>query len=707
MAPRVALIGQRIRRLAAVSAALALALTLLAVVLDRVFPPDLARLNDRSTLVMDKDGRLLTPFTAADGIWRLPASADAVDPRYLAMLVAFEDKRFATHPGVDPLAVVRAIGQWARAGHVVSGASTLTMQTVRLLEPRPRTLGSKLIEMARALQLEWHYDKRAILGMYLTLAPYGGNLEGVRAASLFYFGKEPARLADAEAALLVALPQSPEALRPDRHEAAAVAARNRVLDRMRGLGLLTAQAASEASAQSVPTDRRPALRLAPHLADRLRREQPGAPAIDSLIDGNLQQQLETLAKRYQGKLEQGATVALLVVENTGRQVRAYVGSGDYFDDGRLGGNDLVTAVRSPGSTLKPFIYGLAFDDLLIHPETIVVDRPMRFGDYAPENFDHQYRGELTAREALQLSLNLPAVALLDRLGPMQLISTLESAGTPLRLPDDVAAPGLPIALGGAGITLQDLVTLYAGLADGGTVQPLRFTRDAVSGRSIAIVSPAAAWYLARILEQGPPPPGMVAPQNRRRGRAIAFKTGTSYGFRDAWAIGYDATYTVGVWVGRPDGTFSPGRMGREAAAPVLFEVFDLLPQSTAPPSAAFGTKPPEGVIEASNADLPLPLRRFDPGPSVPGAVSTLQGPQIAFPTDGSTVDLRATTTGMQPLLLRASGGRMPLLWLVDGVPVASSPYKRQAQVELDGAGATRITVIDRDGISATAEVWIQ
>jgi len=701
-------VRRRLKRLSAWSAIAALALLLAVVGLDRLFPPRLDRLNDRSSLVVDKDGQLLTPFTAADGIWRLPVTAEEVDPRYLAMLVAFEDKRFESHPGVDPLAVGRAVLQWVRAGHVVSGASTLTMQTVRLLEPRPRTLGSKLIEMARALQLEWHYDKRAILAMYLTLAPYGGNLEGIRAASLFYFGKEPVHLSDAEAALLVALPRSPEALRPDRQAAAALAARNRVVARMQGLGLLTAQSAQEATAQPLPTDRRPALRLAPHLADRLRAARPGEPTIHSLIDGNLQSQLEALAKRYQAKLEEGATLALLVVENGGRQVRAYVGSGDYFDESRLGKNDLVTAVRSPGSTLKPFIYGLAFDDLLIHPETIVVDRPMRFGDYAPENFDHQYRGEVTAREALQLSLNLPAVALLDRLGPMRLINSLAEAGTPLRLPDDVSAPGLPIALGGAGIRLQDLVTLYAGLADGGNVRPLRFTPDAPAGKSAPIITPASAWYLARILEQGPPPPGMLAPLNRRHARPVAFKTGTSYGFRDAWAIGYDGSYTVGVWVGRPDGTFSPGRMGREAAAPVLFEIFDLLPRAPGALAASFAPKAPDGVIVASNADLPLPLRRFDPGPSALGALaSAARGPQIAYPTDGATVALQGAARMPEPLLLRATGGRMPLLWLVNGVPVTSSPFKRQAQVQLDGAGATRITVIDRDGGSATVQVWIQ
>jgi penicillin-binding protein 1C len=696
------------RRFAAAGTAGALVLLIAALTLDRLFPPDLSRLADRSTLVVDGDGRLLTPFTARDGIWRLPVAVDQVDARYLRMLVAYEDKRFDSHWGVDPLALSRAVAQWARAGRVVSGASTLTMQTVRLLQPRPRTMGAKLIEMARALQLEWRYDKKAILGMYLTLAPYGGNLEGVRAAALFYFGKEPGQLTDAEAALLVALPQSPEALRPDRHAAAALTARGRVLARMGALGLLGPQAVAEAAAQPVPTGRRQAPHLAAHLAQRLRATDPESPLLRTSIDGDLQTQLEALARRYQLKLEQGATIALLVVENASRKVRGYVGSGDYFDSGRLGQNDLVQAVRSPGSTLKPFIYGLAFDDLLIHPETIVVDRPMRFGDYAPENFDKHYRGQLTAREALQLSLNLPAVALLNRMGPMRLVGTLEAAGTPLRLPEAVGAPGLPIALGGAGITLADLVTLYAGLADGGSVQPLRYADAEPRAEAVAIMQPASAWYLTRILEDMPPPPGMLAPRNRAQGRTVAYKTGTSYGFRDAWAIGYDSAYTVGIWVGRPDGSFSPGRMGRDAAAPVLFEVFDMLPRPQGPPSIVFAAKPPAGVLQASNAGLPLPLRRFDPGPSALDALFAAGGgPQIAFPADRATVDLGAGHGRLQPLLLRANGGQLPLLWLVNGVPVASAPFKRQALYQPDGAGATRITVIDSAGASASVEVWIQ
>lgn len=700
--------SRRLKRwLGGTAAALAVAVVAL-VALDRLFPPDLSRLDRQSTLVLDRDGRLLQAFTASDGAWRLPVTLSEVDPRYVRMLVAYEDKRFYSHWGVDPLALVRAVGQFAGEGRVVSGASTLTMQTVRLLEPRPRTVGAKLIEMARALQLERRYDKRQILDMYLTLAPYGGNLEGVRSASLFYFGKEPAHLTEAEAALLVALPQSPERLRPDRQPATARLQRDRILTVMAERAVLTTQAAQEAAGEPVPAVRFSAVRRAPHLAERLHGDVGDGLLIGTTIDGALQAQLEALAGRVQDKLEPGATVAILVVENGTRAVRAYVGSGDFWDATRYGQNDMVRSVRSPGSTLKPFIYGMAFDELIAHPETIVVDRPMRFRDYAPENFDHFYRGELSVREALQLSLNLPAVALLDRIGPLRLTAALKRAGAPLRLPDEVTAPGLPIALGGVGTTLEDLVRLYAGIADGGLVKPLRYMQPEstpADDSAVRLMSPTAAWYLTRILEEAPPPPNTVPPQHRKRGHAVAFKTGTSYGFRDAWAVGFDAAYTIGVWIGRPDGTFSPGRIGREAAAPVLYDVFDLVPAMAGPKGIANPVRPAEALV-AANADLPAALRRFDGPSGFDGGLEAADSPRIAFPVDGATVQLSAGAD-YRSLPLEAEGGRMPLLWLVNGQSVESLPFRRRAEWLPDGAGAARITVIDANGRAASAEVWIR
>jgi penicillin-binding protein 1C len=366
---------------------------------------------------------------------------------------------------------------------------------------------------------------------------------------------------------------------------------------------------------------------------------------------------------------------------------------------------MVRAIRSPGSTLKPFVYGLAFDDLLIHPETMIVDAPMRFGDYAPQNFDHRFHGEMTAREALQLSLNVPPVALLNRVGPSRFANLFKEAGLPLSFPDDDHVPGLPIVLGGVGTSLEDLVALYAGLAEGGVVRALRFTPGEPQSPAHKIMSPVAAWYLTRILSDTPPPPSWLAGGNRAKAPLVAYKTGTSYGFRDAWAIGYTKDYTVGVWVGRPDGSFSTGRMGRDAAAPVLFAVFDQLPDRSLPPAP-----PPPGAIVASTTELPPALRHFDAGPEpfgLPRAVANRSAPQILFPVNGSTLAMPHQGQSLDDLSLEASGGALPLTWLVNGRRIESAPFRRQTQWLPDGPGQVQITVIDSEGHTASSAVWLQ
>jgi penicillin-binding protein 1C len=701
-APRVGTRGWR-RRLGVAALGL-VALGALAIGLDRLLPPPLARVADRGAIVVDARGAPLRAFAAPGGTWRFAVDPDAVDPLYLRMLMAWEDRRFTRHPGVDPLAIGRAIWQAARAGGIVSGASTISMQTARLVEPRPRTLGAKLVEMARAIQLEARLGKAGVLALYLDLAPFGGNLEGVRAASLFYFGKEPDRLDAAEAALLVALPQSPERRRPDRFPETARAERDRVLARMAELGVISGTAAREAMAVPVPDTRRATAFAAPHLAERVRAAAPTAAVVRATIDGDLQGALERLARAHVRGLEAQATMAILVVANADRNVVGYVGSSDYLDQQRGGPIDMVRAVRSPGSALKPFIYGLGFDDLALAPATIMVDRPTRFGGWAPRNFDRLYRGEVTAAEALQLSLNIPAVAVLQRVGPLRFLSALDDAGAPLTLPDD-DPPGLPIALGGVGISLESLVTLYAGLADGGRVRPLRLTPDAPMVEGTRLVSPTAAWYLTRILADTPPPPNLMPGQHTGNGRIVSFKTGTSYGFRDAWAIGYDRDYTVGVWVGRADGGFSAGRMGREAAAPALFEAFSLLPPPG--PEAMMPPPSPPCVRLASNADLAPALRRFG-APGVDAGPARSNGPVIAFPPPGAMLELARDEAGApRALPLRVEGGRMPLTWMVNGQPIGRSTYRRQAEWLPDGAGAARIIVVDGAGQMASAEIWLQ
>ncbi len=661
-----------------------------------------------STTVVDRDGRLLRPYATNEGRWRLPARADGVDPRFLELLIACEDKRFRAHSGVDPLALLRAAGQMLRHGRIVSGASTLTMQVARLLEPRAeRSLTAKLRQMVRAIEIERQLTKDEILSLYLNLAPYGGNLEGIRAASLAWFGKEPRRLTLAESALLVALPQAPEARRPDRSPAAARRARDRVLERAALAGVFDAAEIARAKAEPVPTVRTPMPMLAPHAADDAIAQGPGnakppAAVVRLTIDARWQASLEALARERARTLGPNISVAILAVDHGSGEVLARVGSADYFDAERAGQVDMTAALRSPGSTLKPFIYGLGFEDGIIHPETLIDDRPVRYGSYAPENFDLTFQGTVSVRKALQMSLNVPAVAVLDRVGAGRFTARLRQAGGALVLPAG-EVPGLAMGLGGVGVRLSDLVMLYAGLARLGTTIPLveRFAEAlAVDQATLSrrLMEPAAAWYVGDILRGTPPP------ENAPGGR-IAFKTGTSYGYRDAWSVGFDGKRTVGVWVGRPDGAPVPGLVGRAAAAPILFDAFARSGRLPAPLPAA-----PRGAVFASNAKLSPPLQRFRPT----GFLSDVAGgkaeppPRILFPPDGARLELAAGADGdTDPLALKITGGATPLTVLVNGVPLGGATTTRTFFFRPDGPGFARLTVMDARGQVDSVTVRVQ
>jgi len=664
---------------------------------DGLGPLDLTFAENRSTVVLDRQGHLLRPFATRAGRWRLPVETTDVDPRYLAMLKAYEDARFDRHFGIDPGALLRAAAQFAGSGRVVSGGSTLTMQVARLLEPRDeRTIPAKLRQMVRAVELERRLSKDEILRLYLTLAPYGGNLEGARAASLSYFGREPKRLSFSEAALLVALPQSPETRRPDRFAQTALAARNRVLDRARERGVITAAEAEAAKAEPVPRARRPFPMLAAHAAEAAVAERPDGNTQRLTIDGRLQAGLERLARDRTERLDPRLSVAILVIDNATGEVRAQVGSPDYMSRDRAGAIDMTLAVRSPGSALKPFIYALAFEAGLAHPETLLDDRPSRYGLYQPENFDLAFQGTVTARKALQLSLNVPAVELLNELGPARLLARLRQTEIAVAMPKE-AAPGLAIGLGGLGITLTDLTRLYAGLARGGEMPGLvRHMGEDAAIVPRRVVDPVAAWYVFDILRGAPPPDNALA------GR-IAFKTGTSYGYRDAWAVGYDRQFTVGVWVGRPDGTAVPGLVGRLVAAPILFDAYGRL--GTEPEALAM----PPFALQATTATLPPPLRHVRQ--DVPKTIaSTIQAPlKIAFPLDGSRVDLGFSTKPEErsSLVLKASGGVLPLTWMVDGAPVETASLRREAFWQPEGAGFVRLSVIDARGSTDSVTVRLE
>jgi penicillin-binding protein 1C len=660
-------------------------------------PLPLDQARQVSTTIVDRNGKLLRAYAMADGRWRLPVDAKAaIDPGYLKLLLAYEDRRFYRHGGVDPVALGRAAFQLATSGHIVSGGSTITMQLARLMEPRrERSLYAKLRQVVRAFQIERQLNKDQILDLYLALAPFGGNLEGVRAASIAYFGKEPKRLSLAEAALLVALPQSPETRRLDRYPDRARTARDRVLDRMVEDHIVAADDAVQARAVPVPRLRKQMPILAPHSSDAALATMKDTPVIRLTLDSSLQKTLEALA--HDRAMAQGPniSVAMIAVDNESGDVLARVGSPDYFDERRAGQVDMTRALRSPGSTLKPFIYGLAFEDGFVHPESLIDDRPIRFGSYAPENFDMTFQGTVPVRKALQLSLNVPAIALLDRVGASRLSSRLKQAGANLVLPKD-EAPGLAMGLGGVGVTLQDLVQLYSGLARLGTTRPLREIMLATDERdSLRLMDQAAAWQVGNVLIGTPPPENGV--HNR-----IAFKTGTSYGYRDAWSVGFDGRITIGVWVGRPDGAPVPGLVGRTAAAPILFDAF----ARTGKIPAGL-PKPPKGVLVASNAKLPLPLRRFR---AVGELVRTggEQAPHIQFPLNGSRIDVDRSNDGrLAAMPVKIAGGVLPLTMMVNGISVGDIDGRRQRLIDPPGPGFARLTVIDATGAADTVVIRVQ
>ena len=536
---------------------------------DKIWPLPLHEV-DPARVVVAHDGTPLWRFADADGIWRYPVAIDEVSPRYLEALINYEDRWFWKHPGVNPFSVLRAAWQDLSSGRVVSGGSTLTMQVARLLDPHPRTFGGKFRQLWRALQLEWHLSKRDILTLYLNRAPFGGTLQGVGAASWAYLGKSPAQLSYSDAALLAVLPQAPSRLRPDRWPDRAQAARNKVLERMATQGIWPASQVQESREEPVWLAPRQMPQLAP-LFSRMMLGKSRSDKIVTTLDAGLQRQLEELAQNWKGRLPARSSLAMIVVDHTDMSVRGWVGSVDMNDDSRFGHVDMVNAIRSPGSVLKPFVYGLALDDGLIHPASLLQDVPRRTGDYRPGNFDSGFHGPVSMSEALVRSLNLPAVQVLEAYGPKRFAASLRNVGLPLYLPAG-AAPNLSLILGGAGARLEDMAAAYSAFARQGKAGKLRLQPgDPLLERPL--MSAGAAWIIRRIMadEAQPLPDNALS-----RVVPLAWKTGTSYGYRDAWAIGVNARYVIGIWTGRPDGTPVVGQFGFASAVPLLNQVNNLL-----------------------------------------------------------------------------------------------------------------------------------
>lgn len=576
-------------RRAATILVLALGITAgLGLLLDRLFPFPVQRLDPAAaTRVMDRDGKALRFFLAPDGMWRFPMTLEQISPDLAAALIDSEDRHFRLHPGINPLSALRALWVNVRHGRVVSGASTIPMQVARLADPRPRTIRAKVVESFRALQLCRHYSRDQILLWYVNLAPFGGNVVGVGAAAWHYFGKDPATLSLGEIALLSVLPRSPTRYNPLKNPELARKVRDRVLDRFAAHKIFDATRVAEAKSRPLLARRSTVPQGAPHFSRWARSRQPEAEVIGSSINRRAQDIMEAMLKgRMDGLRRHGiGNAAAVVMDIQSREILAYAGSADFWDKAN-GQVDNALSRRSPGSTLKPFLYALAFDQGHLAPGSMLLDVPTDFAGYVPENYGQNFQGLVSARTALATSLNVPAARLLARCGLVPFHDLLRRGGLSTL---DMAAEhyGLSMALGGCEIRLLELTNLYATLAGGGMHKPVQ-SQPGNSGatvQGVRLFSPEACAMVLDILSGTRRPDLPDAWEFTLAAPKVAWKTGTSFGHRDAWAVGLSRELAIGVWVGNPDGSQCAGISGTRHAAPLLFDLFRALsPGSTELPS---------------------------------------------------------------------------------------------------------------------------
>ncbi|MCP4632482.1 MAG: penicillin-binding protein 1C [candidate division Zixibacteria bacterium] len=543
-----------------------------------VFPLPEGKLSKPvSTFVYSREGELLRCFTSSDGFWRLPVILNEISPLLKKSVIAIEDSWFYYHPGINIFSLVTSAMENLEVGKVVRGGSTLTMQIARMMEPKPRTMKSKIIELFRALQLELRFTKNELLEIYLNLAPYGGNIEGVGAASYFYFGKTPFELSPGEAALLTALPNSPTVLRPDRHIDNSIAARNRVLNTMLREDIISKEENEGAVNEEIRRVRMKPPFLAPHFCRDLHLSHPEMARIQSTIDLNILSISEGVVQNHIKKLKMCNinNVAVVVLDNSSAEVLTMTGSVDFMDKGQHGQVNGATSPRSPGSTLKPFVYAMALENGLISPATMIEDLPVYYSGYSPENYDEEYRGVISAADALKFSLNVPAVELCARVGLNSFYNILIS-GRISTLNGRYYDYGLPLVLGACETKLIELTNLYSCLARGGIDKPIKTVLNQRTDDGLMIFSPAVSYIISDILSEVERPDLPACWEFAADLPRIAWKTGTSYGRKDAWTIGYNPHYTVGVWVGNFSGESSPDLVGAVAAAPIMLEVINAI-----------------------------------------------------------------------------------------------------------------------------------
>ncbi len=808
-----------------------------------------------SPVVLDRNGEVLRHFSDEEGFFRHWVNYDEVNPQYFELLIAYEDRFFYKHNGVNPLATLRALGQMIWHRKIISGSSTLSMQVARLLYPHDRSLKGKVIEAFRALQLEKRYSKEELLTLYINLAPMGGNIEGLAAASWRYFSKAPSELNRAESAFLVALPQRPNAFRPDRHPENALYARNKVLTRAHKYEIIDEDELMLLSNSPLGYHPQATQFHAPLLSERLVKRYPDEAVIYSTIDKTLQVEIERLIKNRADRWPQKVSSAVMVLDNRTEEVHAYIGSADLFSESRAGFIDMTQAIRSPGSTLKPFAYGMALDAGIVHEASLLTDVRRNFNDYGPKNFDGNFSGAVTMAHALQQSLNVPVVQVLTHLTPHRFIKNLRNAGVTLYLEE----PTLSLILGGIGITLEEQLRLFSALGRQGVLPTLKFHThfapqfktgfehgregvlgtlmseaealvpldqietateqftdthslsdainervegaieginqevsekiasaqnvidserahlsehlDALTGekalllegettqdqeyqltlsegekraaeaktraqslreeREGRILSPEASWLIHRIMSDVRPP------SHRFTQRKIAWKTGTSYGYRDGWAIGVTHDWTVAVWVGRPDGSPNLGVLANDMATPLLFDLFTLLPEEEVAlprpegiekreicwPSGRLSTHvakeecarifkidvihqlvPPtlyDGPKERNHGGWPILLQNmWHERGILPKEVKQPLAPQINGLSDESILFKLRDDSRVLPLRAFGSG---TLRWYLDGVLL------ERAELPLNNlsVGIHRLTVVDERGESHSIQIEVR
>lgn len=576
------------------------------VALNFIFPPKVA--IPYSTLITDKKGEILHAFLSTDEKWRMYVELKEITPTLRKAILAKEDKYFNYHFGVNPVAIFRAAFNNITKNRRTSGASTITMQVVRMLNPDERTYWNKISEILRAIQLEIFYSKDEILQMYLNLVPYGSNIEGIKSASYLYFQKSPDRLSLAEVTTLAIIPNRPTSLRLGTKNPLIVEERNKWLKRFQQAKLFDNQLINDALREPLTVARHEAPKDAPHLSLRLKKQFADEAIIHASVSKAIQAKVEQMVANYMNRTRAMNinNAAVLVINNETMQVEAYVGSAGFNDKLDGGQVDGVQAIRSPGSALKPLLYATAFDKGIITPKNIINDVPTNFNGFEPENFDRKFNGKVSVEFALANSLNIPAVKVVKDLTKTVLIEQLKKADFQTVKKQEKEL-GLSIVLGGCGVTLEEMTQLYAAFANDGSWQKVQLLENEFAEKKVnttSIISSSATYLITEILAQIKRPD---LPNNfdyTYRLPKIAWKTGTSFGRRDAWSIGYNKKYTVGVWVGNFSGEGVPELSGAEIATPLLFQIFNTIDYNT---SSVWFRQPKDVVsrqVCAESGDLP-------------------------------------------------------------------------------------------------------